>query len=130
MNRRGTPQFVSPIFTCKKPITVSVCIVMGNTYIFLCLKTDNLIGQQLPMIFFFLLSVDLFASSGTLLKGLTSTFNKDDGSTYNEKTWLLGIAFDTSISPTCLKSCCAAKKKLVGFDCLFSHASISGDTDL
>ncbi len=66
---------------------------MGNTYIFLCLKkTDNLIGQQLPMIFF-LLSVDLFASSGTLLKGLTSTFNKDDGSTYNEKTWLLGIAF-------------------------------------
>ncbi|AFH83996.1 hypothetical protein BAHan_2928 [Bacillus anthracis] len=75
--------------------------------------------------------MDLFASSGTFLKGLTSTFNKDDGSTYNEKTWLLGIAFDTSISPTCLKSCCAAKKKkLVGFDCLFSHASISGDTDL
>ena len=63
---------------------------------------------------FFILSVDLFASSGTFLKGLTSTFNKDDGSTYNEKTWLLGIAFDTSISPTCLKSCCAAKKNWLG----------------
>ena len=77
---------------------------------------------------FFILSVDLFASSGKLLKGLTSTFNKDDGSTYNEKTWLLGIAFDTSISPTCLKVAALQRKKLVGFDCLFSHASISGDT--
>ena len=103
--------------------------MMGNTFIFLCLKTDNLIGQQLPI--FFILSVDLFASSGTFLKGLTSTFNKDDGSTYNEKTWLLGIAFDTSISPTCLKKVAALqRKKLLGFDCLFSHASISGDTDL
>lgn len=73
-------------------------------------KTDNLIGQQLPMIFF-ILSVDLFASSGTLLKGLTSTFNKDDGSTYNEKTWLLGIAFDTSISPTCLKVAALQRKR-------------------
>ena len=26
------------------------------------------------------------------LKGFTSTFNKDEGSTYNEKTWLLGKA--------------------------------------
>ena len=99
-----------PLSLHEKPITVSVCIVMGNTYIFLCLKTDNLIGQQLPMIFF-ILSVDLFASSGTLLKGLTSTFNKDDGSTYNEKTWLLGIAFDTSISPTCLKSAALQRKR-------------------
>lgn len=74
-------------------------------------KTDNLIDQQLPMIFFFILSVDLFASSGKLLKGLTSTFNKDDGSTYNEKTWLLGIAFDTSISPTCLKVAALQRKR-------------------
>ena len=91
---------------------------------------DNLIDQQIPIIFF-AFSVDVFVSSVMFLKGFTSTFNKDEGSTYNEKTWLLGKALETSISPTCLNSCCAAKKKkLVGFDCLFSHASISGDTDL
>lgn len=88
--------------------------MMGNTYFSMFKKTDNLIGQQLPMIFF-ILSVDLFASSGTFLKGLTSTFNKDDGSTYNEKTWLLGIAFDTSISPTCLKSRRGRKEKEIGW---------------
>ncbi len=54
-------------------------------------------------------------SSVMFLKGFTSTFNKDEGSTYNEKTWLLGKAFETSISPTCLNSCCAAKKEEISW---------------
>ena len=75
----------------------------GDFYIFLCLKMDNLIDQQIPIIFF-AFSVDVFVSSVMFLKGFTSTFNKDEGSTYNEKTWSLGKALETSISPTCLNS--------------------------
>ena len=66
-------------------------------------KMDNLIDQQIPIIFF-AFSVDVFVSSVMFLKGFTSTFNKDEGSTYNEKTWSLGKALETSISPTCLNS--------------------------
>lgn len=47
-------------------------------------RKDNLIDQQNPMYFFFTFSVDLFTSTGTFLKGFTSTFNSDDGSIYNE----------------------------------------------
>ena len=80
--------YCAPSIYKQNPITVFVCIVMGTSYIFLCLKMDNLIDQQIPIIFF-AFSVDVFVSSVMFLKGFTSTFNKDEGSTYNEKTWSL-----------------------------------------
>lgn len=65
------------------------------------------------------------------LKGFILIFNKDEGFIYNEKIWLFGKVFEMLIFLICLNSCCVVKKKkLVGFDCLFSYVSILGDIDL